>query len=182
MVEDRNLVRRAKRGDQQAFDRIYDAYLDTLLTVALGLLGSPQEAEDAVQDVFTKFIEALPGFRLRGSLKGFLATCVANRCRDQLRRQNRRIRHYDRIGSDRVYETTTSAWQWAMQTEQAERTRLALQKLSLEQREMVVLKIHSGESFRALARQLRLPLGTVQGRYRSGIEKLRHLLNGDKDL
>lgn len=54
LAEDRVLIWRSKRGDQQAFDRIYDKYLDTLLTVALSLLGDMGQAEDAVQDVFVK--------------------------------------------------------------------------------------------------------------------------------
>ena len=76
LAEDRVLIWRSKRGDQRAFDRIYDKYLDTMLTVALSLLGDMSEAEDTVQDVFVKFVETLDGFQLRGSLKAFLVTCV----------------------------------------------------------------------------------------------------------
>lgn len=58
MLEDRILIKKARLGDQQAFDRIYTKYLDMLLTVAQNLLGNPQEAEDVVQDVFVKLIES----------------------------------------------------------------------------------------------------------------------------
>ena len=56
MFEDRLLIRKAKQGDQQAFDRIYHKYLDCLLSVAVNLLGSGQEAKDVVQDVYVKWI------------------------------------------------------------------------------------------------------------------------------
>jgi len=177
LAEDRVLIWRSKRGDQRAFDRIYDKYLDTMLTVALSLLGDIGEAEDAVQDVFVKLIETLDGFHLRGSLKAFLATCVANRARDQIRRKMRKDRIETAWKEERSQVTEPLAQ--AMLSEDMLRVQHALGQLPYEQREVVTLKIHGGLSFRALARQLELPLGTVQGRYRYGLVRLRRLLNGE---
>ena len=101
MLEDRILIRQSQRGDQQAFDRIYTKYLDMLLTVAHSLLGQRHEAEDVVQDVFVKLVESLDDLRLRGSLKGFLAVCVANRAKDRLRSRTRQVaRDQNRPASD----------------------------------------------------------------------------------
>ncbi len=180
MFEDRMLIIKAKQGEWTAFERIYEKYLDALLTIAFSLLSNHQEAEDVVHDVFAKFMESLETFQLRGSLKGFLATCVANRCRDQLRSHKRHARHHDRLQLDDHQEPTCPSHETVAQ-EQATRLQRALQNIPSEQREMIVLKIHSDLSFRALARQLALPLGTVQGRYRTGIDKLRGLLSGDGD-
>jgi len=177
MLEDRRLIRKAKLGDQQAFDRIYTQYLDTLLTVAFSLLGSRQEAEDVVQDVFAKLIESLDRFQLRGSLKGFLAVCVANKARDQLRRRGRQEAQKRGNGQNVEPQTFEASWDRAIRSEQIQRVQRALQELPIEQHEIVVLKIHSGLSFRALSRQLNMPLGTVQGRYRYGLDRLRSLLN-----
>lgn len=179
MFEDRLLIAKAQQGDWTAFERIYQKYLDCLLTIAVNLLGNAQEAEDVVQDIFTKLIEALDDFRLRGSLKGFLATCVANRCRDRLRSHKRHARHHNQIKAHKN-EESVATWHHADGREQVTHLQQALGKLPVEQREMIVLKTHSGQSFRSLARQLNLPLGTVQGRYRSGMEKLQRLLPGDE--
>lgn len=89
MLEDHILLYRSRQGDREAFDRIYGKHLDALLTVAMSLLGNAADAQDVVQDVFTSFVESLATFRLRGSLRGFLAVCVANKCRDMLRRRRR---------------------------------------------------------------------------------------------
>jgi len=177
LVEDRLLIWKSKRGDQRAFDRIYHKHLDTMLTVAVSLLGDTTEAEDVVQDVFVKLIETLDRFQLRGSLKAFLATCVANRARDQLRRKKRK----DRAGAAlrENHARVTEPLERAVLSEETLRVHHALSQLSYEQREVVTLKIHSGLSFRALAQQLELPLGTVQGRYRYGLDRLRSLLNGE---
>ena len=177
LAEDRVLIWRSKRGDQQAFDRIYDKYLDTMLTVALSLLGDMDQAEDTVQDVFVKLIKTLDRFQLRGSLKAFLATCVANRARDQLRKHRRKDRAEGAMQENPV--PATEPLERVMISEDMLRAQAALAQLPYEQREIVILKIHGGMSFRALARQLELPLGTVQGRYRYGLHRLRSLLNGE---
>ncbi len=177
LAEDRVLIWKSKRGDQRVFDRIYHKYLDTMLTVAVSLLGDTSEAEDVVQDVFVKLIETLDRFQLRGSLKAFLATCVANRARDQLRKRMRKDRAGARLPEG--HAQVTEPLERAMLSEDLLRAQLALSQLPYEQREVVTLKIHGGLSFRALAQQLELPLGTVQGRYRYGLDRLRKLLNGE---
>ena len=90
MLEDRYLVWKLKRGSTQALCRIYSRYETDLLTLATSLLGRTGYAEDVLQDVFVKFLESIDAFELTGSLKGYLATCVANRARDYLRRDRGR--------------------------------------------------------------------------------------------
>jgi RNA polymerase sigma factor (sigma-70 family) len=91
MLEDRYLVWRLKRGSAHALCRIYNRYESDLLTLATSLLGRTGYAEDVLQDVFVKFLESIDTFELTGSLKGYLAKCVANRARDYLRKDRGRI-------------------------------------------------------------------------------------------
>ena len=90
MLEDRLLLWRFKRGSREAFRLIYQKYADDLLTLAANLLNDKADAEDVVQDVFMSFVRSVQKFHLRGSLKGYLITCVANRSRDYLRKAKRR--------------------------------------------------------------------------------------------
>jgi RNA polymerase sigma-70 factor (ECF subfamily) len=131
-------------------------------------------AQDAVQDVFVKFVESLDGFELRGRLKGYLATCVANRVRDRLR-QMARADCVERDGRDMSQARPLDL---AVQNEQLHRLAEALAQLPYEQREVIALKVHGGMSFRAIARQCGIRLGTVQSRYRYGLGRLRAQLNG----
>jgi len=87
MLEDQILWWRSKHGSRKAFDLIYQKYVDTMLAVAMHLLGNAGDAEDVVQEVFASLVEAPQTIELRGSLKGFLAVCVANKSRDLLRRR-----------------------------------------------------------------------------------------------
>jgi RNA polymerase sigma-70 factor (ECF subfamily) len=86
MVEDRYLVWRFKSGSKDALRAIYEKYADDLISLAGNLLDDKTGAEDVVQDVFVSFVQSIGKFRLTGSLKGYLATCVANRSRDYQRR------------------------------------------------------------------------------------------------
>jgi len=178
MVEDRLLIWQARRGSEWAFDRIYRKYLDIMLTVAMSLLGNASSAEDVVQDVFVGFAESLPGFELRGSLKAFLATCVANRSRNlmrQMSRQAKTVAKLENPGST----GTGGPLDLVLKQESLSRLQDALSTLPPEQREILVLKTQGRLSFRALARELNMSLGTVQSRYRYGLDRLRTLMNGE---
>jgi RNA polymerase sigma-70 factor (ECF subfamily) len=178
MLEDRLLIWKAKRGNEQAFDRIYRKYLDIMLTVAMSLLGDVNSAEDVVQDVFVRFAESLPGFELRGSLKAFLATCVANRSRNLMRQTSRKANAVARL--EKASSTGIgSPLDLVLKHESLSCLQDALSTLPPEQREILILKTQGGLSFRALARELNLSLGTVQSRYRYGLDRLRSLMNGE---
>ena len=98
MLEDRLLVLRFKHGNRDAFCRIYEKYRDDLLRLAVSLLNEAGTAEDVVHDVFTSFIRGGREFELTGSLKGYLATCVANRARNV----NRAYRRQQNAGLDKT--------------------------------------------------------------------------------
>ena len=89
MIEDRALVWRFNRGDPAALCRIYEKHRDGLLKVAAALLHDRSGVEDVLHDVFVDFAQTTGRFRLRGSLKGYLSICVANRARDMNRTSRR---------------------------------------------------------------------------------------------
>jgi len=82
MLEDKLLVWKFNRGDLDALRGMYEKYKDDLVTLAAALLTDASSAEDVVHDVFVSFIRSSGKFRLTGSLKGYLATCVANNARN----------------------------------------------------------------------------------------------------
>ncbi len=180
MLEDRYLVWRLKRGSAQALCRIYNRYESDLLTLATNLLGRTGQAEDVLQDVFVKFLESIDTFELTGSLKGYLAKCVANRARDYRRRDRGRtgetIADFGlRIADGRV---APSPVETVIVKEQRQRLVAALAELPYEQREVVLLHLQGGLKFREIANIQEVAAKTAESRYRYGIERLRSLLNG----
>ncbi|MCJ7730308.1 MAG: sigma-70 family RNA polymerase sigma factor [Sedimentisphaerales bacterium] len=177
MLEDRVLVWRFNRGSKESLRRIYEKYKDDLLGLAVSLLRDRSTAEDVVHDVIVGFAQNVGTFRLSGSLKGYLATCVANNARDRNRLKSGRdvgLAAIEEIegGPDRPAQD-------AIQQEQSQRLEELLAKLPYEQREVIVLHLHYGMRFRQIARSTGVSTNTIQSRYRYGLDKLRSLLDGE---
>ena len=178
MLEDRLLITRLKHGSKEALCRIYEKYESDLLTLAANLLADTAAAEDVVQDVFISFVQSVETFRLRGSLKSYLATCVANRSRDLLRKRSRQ--RTVTVNEAREYVSDAAGpVQMVINSEQLQRLSEAMTELPYEQREAVVLHLHGGLKFRKIAGLQNVSIKTAQSRYRYGLDKLRSILNGE---
>jgi RNA polymerase sigma-70 factor (ECF subfamily) len=176
MLEDEWLKLRFKAGSIDALQRIYEKYRDYLLTLAMALLNDAATAEDVVHDVFVSFAQSGARFRLHGSLRAYLATCVVNRVRDRVRASKRRGTG---LAEETALESDFAPPDGRLLSD--ERSRLvagALAELPDEQREVITLHLNGQMKLREIARLQNVPLTTVRGRYRHGIDKLRSILNG----
>jgi len=179
MLTEMQLVWRFNRGHTDALREIYDEHKHELVTLATALLVDKSEAEDVVHDVFVGFIESKGRFRLTGSLKGFLATCVANRARNR----NKSMRnHAPEAAAEPATPENERPDLAAMFGEELKCVGGALAELPYEQREAVVLRLCGGMRFGAIAQMQGVSTNTVQGRYRYGLEKLKTLLDGQITL
>lgn len=176
-IIDRYLVHRAREGDSEAFCRIYEKYRDSLLVSAIALSNDVNIAEDSVQDTFVYFAEHLDGFSLTGTLKGYLATCVANRVRYHIRSKRRRFSGLEEANG--IESNLCEPSDGIILNEQLIKLTSALTKLPAEQREVIVLHTQGQMRFRSIAKSLNISLNTVKSRYRYGIEKLRELLKNE---
>lgn len=177
MIEDRLLIWQFNRGDTVALCRIYEKHRDGLLKVAAALLHDRNGIEDVLHDVFVEFAQTTGRFQLRGSLKGYLAICVANRVRDRNRTMRRR--QAAPLDSLRASSVDGPGPEDAATTrELAEKMNAALAELPDEQRETIVLHLQGKLRFREIARLRGISVNTAQSRYRYGLEKLRSSLNG----
>ncbi len=181
MFEDRSLVRRFNAGDAQALRRIYEKYRPDLFRVAGALLYDSVAVEDVVHDVFVGFASQAGRFELKGSLKGYLAICVANRARNVIRQDRQ-------IGPERLAEhrpespRQPDSSELVSDAELHQRVRMALAGLAPEQRQAIVLHVLGSLRFREIARQTGESVNTVKSRYRYGIRKLRSVLDGQVEL
>jgi RNA polymerase sigma factor (sigma-70 family) len=172
MSEDRQLLKALHRGEAAALRQIYLKYKDDLLTIARSLVTDIHTAEDCLQDVFVSL--ASDRCRIRSNLKGYLLSSVVNRARDYLRRRaaqsncqvNMRVRRFDTAGPIDI----------VAQDVQMKAVLGALEILSCEQREVIVLHLQGDMKFREIATMLDMSVNSVQSRYRYGIEKLRQVL------
>jgi len=115
-------------------------------------------------------------FRIHGSLRAYLATCAVNRVRDRMRARKRQGQTLD---GETPLESDFDPPDGRLLSD--ERSRLvarALARLPEEQRETIALHLNGQLKLPEIARLQDVPLTTVRGRYRHGIEKLRSILNG----
>jgi RNA polymerase sigma-70 factor, ECF subfamily len=177
LMEDRLLVFRCRGGSRPALRRIYEKYRDYLLILAIALCYDVNMAEDAVQDAFVGFAGKLDRFTLTGSLKAYLATCVANRVRDLMRNRRGKTVSLDEVCE--VVSTSDGPAERILLNEELRQLSSALATLPYEQREVIALRFHSRMRFADIAKSLSIPVNTAKGRFRYGIDKLRSILNSE---
>jgi RNA polymerase sigma-70 factor (ECF subfamily) len=178
MLQDQVLIWRFNRGEKGALRYIYEKYKDDLVTLAAALLTDRGSAEDVVHDVFVSFLKSAEGFRLTGSLKGYLATCVANNARNR-NKARRKFANYGLDKSDVISSESNQPDADAIFGEKLHKLGLALAQLPYEQREVLLMHSYSDLKFRTIARSLGVSINTVQGRYRYALHKLRSMLDGE---
>jgi len=180
MLQDKLLIWKYNRGRKEVLQRIYEKYKDDLVTLAAALLSDVSSAEDVVHDVFVSFLRSFEKFRLTGSLKGYLATCVANNARNI----NKARQRHQSTGLDEADQVISGANRPDIAVifgEELRQLSRALRQLPYEQREVLMLHVYSGLKFKAIARSQGISINTVQGRYRYALDKLRSLLNSEVD-
>jgi RNA polymerase sigma-70 factor (ECF subfamily) len=177
MLEDKLLIWKFKHGNSDALSRIYEKYKNDLLALAVSLSNDVSFGEDVVHDVFVSFAQRAARLELRGSLKSYLSTCIANRVRGLKRTERRRANGRDR--RDIFRQDSNRPDELAMSVEELDRVRDALMQLPCEQREVILLRLHSGLTFKRIAKSQGMSTHTVQGRYRYGLQKLQSMLNSE---
>lgn len=179
MVQDRILVWKFNRGSKDALRRIYERYKDDLLGLAVMLLRDRSLAEDVVHSVFVTFAQSVGTFYLTGTLKGYLATCVANRARDVNRLK--RGKSLETAVAEEACSKQDAPVNRAMSSENSQRLAELLRALVDDQREVIILHLHHGMRFREIAKARNVSVNTIQSRYRYGLEKLRAMLNSEME-
>jgi RNA polymerase sigma-70 factor (ECF subfamily) len=152
-----------------------------LLKLAVALLHDVSVAEDVVHDVFISFVQSAEEFKIKGSLKAYLRTCVVNGVRNKVRANQ--VRSYVELSeAGPIASEQNGSDQWAILEEESMRISSALVQVPFEQREVVVLHIHGGMKFREIARLQAVSTKTIQSRYRYGLDKLRSILNSEIEI
>jgi RNA polymerase sigma factor (sigma-70 family) len=174
MLDEKRLIWELKQGNKEALRWIYMEYKDNLLTIAASMLHDTYAAEDVLHDVFVSFAGGIGNIQIRGSLKSYLTASVVNRVRDMYRKKKHYLVELEEAGQ--LAADSDGPVQSAGFGEEAERLTDALAQLPMEQRETIVLHLKGGMKFKEIARLQKIPLSTVQGRYRYGLDKLRTIL------
>ncbi len=178
-IQHRSLLSRVSGGDETAFAELYDLLAGRAYSLALYVVKDAQSAEDVVQDAFVSIWRMAGSFDpRRGSVKGWVLTVVRNRGVDHLRRLSARPRATVDIGTIDVGGSPEAVWEEVVRSVDSELVQDALCSLPAEQRQVIDIAYFRGLSQQEIAAELSLPLGTVKGRMRLALSKLRTSLGG----
>ena len=161
-------------GYAEAFAALYDRHGRAAYSLAYRMMGEKQEAEDVVQEAFIKVWRSAGGYRAeRGSVRTWILSIVHNRSIDQIRSRTHLSRKQDKIEASAPKSEPSEAFAETWRNTQQEQVREALNTLPEEQLEVLELAYFSGHTHVEIAERLDVPLGTVKGRMRLGLQKIR---------
>ena len=175
---DQDLISLVRERDAHAFATLYNRHARAAYSLAYRMMGERQAAEDLVQDAFLKLWRAAGRYRVeRGSVRSWLLAIVHNRGIDQLRSSVSRRRVQEKVEASAPRVQPSEAFEESWRNAQREQVREALKSLPAEQLRVLELAYCGGYKHVEIAELLGLPLGTVKGRMRLGLKKMRGLLH-----
>jgi RNA polymerase sigma-70 factor, ECF subfamily len=165
-------------GDPRAFELIYDRHGGAAFSLAYRMVGNRVAAEDITQEAFLSIWRSRLRYdQARGSVRTWVLGIVHNRAIDALRRGGLHDRRRESLdGVEERYEAAVRTDVEAARREEARSVRSALETLPDEQRRTIELAYFGGFSHSQIAELLDEPIGTVKGRMRLGLDKLRRQL------
>ena len=174
ILADEDLISLVEAADAEAFATLYDRHSRAAFSLAYRMMGERQASEDLAQDAFLKVWRGASSYRAdRGSVRTWILSIVHNRGIDQIRSQASRRRTQDKIEASAPRSQPSEAFAETWRNSQRDQVREALNTLPPEQLKILELAYFSGYTHVEIAELLRLPLGTVKGRMRLGLKKIR---------
>ena len=174
-IADEDLMALVHDGQVRAFEVLFDRHSGAAFSLAYRMCGRRAMAEDVVQEAFLSLWRAGARYdRSRGSVRSWILSAVHNRAIDLFRRES--VRGSRDIHDDTIAERLESSSRTddeAERRDDARSVREALEKLPADQRQVIELAYFGGFSQSEISRMLNVPLGTVKGRMRLGLEKIR---------
>ena len=179
-LADEELMLLVQDADPRAFEVLYDRHGGAAFSLAYRMVGTRAAAEDIVQEAFLSIWRSRVRFqRERGSVRTWVLGIVHHRAIDALRRNLvHERRRASAEGMEERFEAKELTDVEAARREEAQTVRAALEDLPAEQSRVIELAYFGGFTHTQIAEILEQPVGTIKGRMRLGLEKMRRTLEG----
>ena len=175
LLADEELISLVENDDAEAFAVLYDRHSRSAYSLAYRMMGQRQAAEDLIQEVFLRVWRSTGSYRAeRGSVRTWILSIVHHRGVDLLRSSASRRRTQDKVEASAEMAQPSEAFSETWRNAQRDEVRQALETLPSEQLKVLELAYFSGYTHVEIAELLDLPLGTVKGRMRLGLNKIKN--------
>ena len=158
---DEHLMQMVARGEQSAFELLYDRYFNKLVWFARGYVDDQQLAEDAVQEVFMRIIECPEKFDLNRRFSTWAYTITANQCKNVLRNHANRSRLFNEHVAYHFSEAVPASEQSDL-SRIRERIRSVYATLTPKEKNIFVLRFEEELSIKEIASIIDIPEGSVK--------------------
>ncbi len=174
MQDEENLVRQAKRGDKEAFARLYEEHFDKIYRYSVLRIGDRTEAEDVTQQVFLKALQSISSFNWKGTpFAAWLYRIAHNQVVDYLRKKaKQQVTDFDESRTSSV----DNPQKMAEHSADVEQLFIATRQLTKAQREVISLRFAGGLSVAEVAKIMGKSQGAIKALQHSGILALRRVL------
>jgi RNA polymerase sigma-70 factor (ECF subfamily) len=174
-LADEEVMPRVQAGDPRAFELLYDRHGGAAFSLAYRMVGRQSLAEDVVQEAFLSIWRSRLRYdQTRGSVRTWVLGIVRNRGIDALRHHTVHDRRRETLdGVEERFEARERTDVEVARREEARSVHGALETLPAEQRRTIELAYFGGFTHNQIANLLHEPIGTVKGRMRLGLEKMR---------
>ena len=178
---EQELLTKAAKGSREAFGELVRRYEKKVLTLSNRLCGNPDDGADAAQEAFVSAWQGLPRFRGDANFSTWLYRLTSNACMDLLRRRQRRDAHAGASLNDEeapldIPDAAPTPQELVERRELRQEVRDALQTLSPEHRQILILREIHQLSYEEIGQALSLDAGTVKSRIHRARESLRKIL------
>ena len=173
-MEERELIKRAKKGDHAAFALLFKENYPFLVKYLIKVTMNRHQAEELAQDTMAKCVEKIHQYNGKSKFSSWLMTIATNRYVD-IQRKKKREKNWKQA------EASVRKLKWEVQSRKEEWNEVleALSTLNEETRLPIILKHYYGYSYEEIGQMVGVPLGTVKSRVHNGISRLREELKLD---
>lgn len=166
---DEGWISRIAVGDMEALRRLYDAVSGSVYRFALSLVRDPHDAEDVLQESFLRICRSAADYQPQGKPLAWIFTIVRHTAMDK-HRQTARLLPTEEVAVD-VFDVADADDRLFLHA--------LLNRLSAEDRQILILHVAVGMKHREIAAVMEMPLGTVLSRYRRALDRLKSIAKED---
>ena len=179
-----NIIEQCRKGRPEAFNWLLETYGRRLYAYFLRTSGSTHDADDLLQEIFVRLIEKIRDYKHQGRFEHWLFRIAANLARDRIRRLQRSPSSLSLDAADTEKDDLTAQLASSepppdapMQLDQLrDELQEALAQLPEIDREIIVMRHYSQMSFKEIARQFNMPIGTALAKVHRGLKRLRSIM------
>jgi RNA polymerase sigma factor (sigma-70 family) len=179
-LNDEQLIAAICKGEESAIEALYERYYRYAYALAYRILREPGASEDIVQDAFLSVWRKASSYQAQnGSVQSWIQAIVRHRAIDKIRASAHRDYQWIPLQVDNEQDPPSEqpdVWEQAWQSEQHRIIHEVMEQIPSEQRMVIELAYFGGFTHAEISERLEIPLGTVKGRMRLGLQKMKTLL------